>query len=382
MWYLVVSPLSKNLLDFYRFKGAFYNELFHRDHGSPSELAVIRRRGPPKSKASAATRHTPSGNHSKTPTKNSKSSVNKQDLEGMVNKQDFLEDSAVKQDGQDSAANTFTDARKGPLKWRLKVQTLCEQSTTPVASRNSNAGSRGNLPFSPPKMGDLLASPIAFEGVSFSPEKSWSPLVGKRNLPDLVDEKKTAAGVSTKEQAEVNDNVIQKRQLAEMSRAGGFEYDSTTGRVRMTLYAGRSVPFSPIRTSISIQSNTRTPGQSKFLPSPIMPSRIPAEERVPPPLPLVRNVSSAGFIPAPLPLQSSTSSTFFLPFIGMTHALTYALGVPNTQGHEERSEGVTSVSGLTAVERNYSDLSRLRCEERLMSPEKEHPGGASSWHKL
>lgn len=369
----MVSSLSKNSLVFYRFQGAFYNELFHRDRSSPSELAVIRRRGPPKSKASAAKRRTPPGNRSKTPTQDSMGSVNNQDLEGTVNKQDFLEDSAVKQDGGDSAANTVTDARKGPLKWRLKGHMLFEQSTTPVASRYSNAASRGNLPFSPPKMGDLLASPIAFEGVSFSPEKSWSPLKGKRKLPDLVDETKRAAGVSTKGRVEINDNGIQKRHLAEMSRAGGFEYDSTTGRVRMTLYAGRSVPFSPIRTSVSFQSDSRTPGQSKFLPSPIMPSRIPAEERVPPPLPLVRNISSTGFIPAPLPLQSSTSSTFFLPFIGMTQALTYALGLPNTQGHEERPEGVTSAPGPLAVEDRSSELGRLRCEERLMSPGKEAP---------
>ena len=279
------------------------------------------------------------------------------------------------------AASTVTDPRKGPLKWRLKSQMLFEQSATPVTSQNSKAVSCGNLHFSPPKMGDLLASPIAFDGVSFSPEKSWSPLVGKRKLPDLVDEKKTA--VSSKEQVEINDSGIQKRQLAEMSRAGGFEHDSMTGRVRMTLYAGRSVPFSPIKTSFSIQSDSRTSVQSKFLPSPIMSSRIPAEERVPPPLPLVRNVSSAGFcIPAPLPLQSSTSSSFFLPFLGMTQNLTYALGIPYPHGHEERPEGLTSAPGRTAVESNYSDLARLTCEERLTSPRKESPEVASGCHKL
>jgi hypothetical protein len=404
MFYLLVFSLSKNPLLLFRFKGTFYNELFHRDRGSPSELAAIRRRAPPKSKACAARRRTTSANLSDTTVQDSMGLVDKEDLDDSDSQQDLLEDSAVKEDGQDPATNA-ADARKGPLKWRLKGQMLFEQSATPVAS-----ALRGSLPFSPRKMSDLLASPIVFEGVSFSPEKCWSPLVAKRKLPDLVDEKKGAARMNTKAQVEFNNNDIQKKHPGgDMSKAGGAEYDSTTGRIRMTLFAGRSVHYSPIKTSASFQSDYRAHGQPKFLPSPIMPSRISLEERVPPPLqvppPLgpVRNISSGSFC-APLSLQSSTSSSFFFPFMGMTQALTCALGISGTQGCEERPDGATSAAGLSAaedrslidgiapqgqkasasgplLEDRSSEDARLRCEERLASPGKDAPGGSSSVRK-
>lgn len=401
--YPLVLPLSKNGVAFFRFKGTFYNELFHRDRGSPHELAAIRRRAPPKLKASAPRRRTLSTNRSDTTVQDSMGSVDKEYFEDSVSEQDLLKHSAVKDDG-----SAFTDTRKGPLKWRLKGQMLFEQSTTPVAS-----ASRGRLPFSPPKMGDLLASPIAFEGVSFSPEKCWSPLIAKRKLPDLVDEnkgsdeKKGAARLNMKAQDGINEYGVQKKRSAgSMSKAGGAEYDPTTGRIRMVLFAGRSVHYSPIKTSASFQSDYRAHGQPKFLPSPIMPSRISLEQRVPPPshipppLGPIRNISSGSFC-APLPLRSSTSSGFFLPFMGMTQALTCALGISGTQGCDERPDGLMSAPGVPVeedrslfdgvapqgqkasssgpvLEDRSSEVSRLHCGERLASPGNDAPAGGSS----
>jgi hypothetical protein len=55
----MVCPCSK-IFVCDRFEGAFYNEQFHRDRGSTADLAVIRRRAPPKAKPGAPKKASPS----------------------------------------------------------------------------------------------------------------------------------------------------------------------------------------------------------------------------------------------------------------------------------------------------------------------------------
>jgi hypothetical protein len=98
------------------------------------------------------------------------------------------------------------------------------------------------------------------------------------------------------------------------------------------------------------------------------------------------------------PLRSNTSSGFFLPFMGMTQALTCALGISGTQGCDERPDGVMSAPEVPAaedrslfdgvapqgqkasssgpvLEDRSSEVARLHCGESLASPGNDAPGG-------